>query len=86
MTVAELIRRKFRRRWSDLQLLVLLELGKNPATFIQLVDATCGSTSGVWSSIEMLRREDLCIAETRGGRTVYMLTGYGQNALAEILG
>jgi hypothetical protein len=85
MTIKTLIQRKFRRRWSDLQLLVILELGIGPVAFARLVEETGGSTSGVWNCLTLLRGEALVDSNHCGGRTVYFLTETGKLALAEVL-
>ncbi len=85
MTAKILIQRKFRRRWSDLQLLVLLELGAGGEAFVGLVERTGGSTSGVWNALALLRGEGYVEASASAGRTLYSLTVAGRSELGKVL-
>lgn len=83
---ALLIRRKFRRRWSDLEMLVLLEIGVGTVSYTDLVERTGGSTSGVWNCLQNhLIPEDLVTAEKSAGRTLYRLSATGQTELYQVL-
>jgi DNA-binding IclR family transcriptional regulator len=85
MTPKALLQNKRRKSWSDLQLLVLLELGGEASTFTRLMDATGGSNGGVWNSLVLLRREELVRVSAGDGRILYSLTTTGQmmSALAQ---
>jgi DNA-binding IclR family transcriptional regulator len=85
MTPKAFLRNKRRKSWSDLQLLVLLELGGEASTFTRLMHATGGSNSGVWNSLTLLRREELVGVSAGDGRILYSLTTAGQIELAEVL-
>jgi hypothetical protein len=81
-----LIKRKFRLRWSDLELLVLLEMGRRPVTFAGLVEETGGSTSGVWNVLSRcMLVEEFAEKQIHAGRTYYALTNLGKIELAKIL-
>lgn len=86
MKLKAIIQRKFRRRWSDLELLVLLEIGTGDVSYAQLVERTGGSTSGIWNCLQNhLLAEGLAEAVKSGGKTIYSLTAKGKAALTEFL-
>jgi DNA-binding PadR family transcriptional regulator len=85
MTPKALLQNKRRKSWSDMQLLVLLELGGGASTFTQLMDQTRGSNGGVWNSLTLLRREELVRVSAGDGKILYSLTTTGQIELAQVL-
>ena len=86
MNLKTVIQRKFRRRWSDLELLVLLEIGVGSVSYAQLVERTGGSTSGVWNCLQNhLLPERLVGSEKASGRTLYSLTEAGREELSKLL-
>lgn len=86
VSLRQIIRRKFRRRWSDLELLVLLEIGVGSVSYTELVERTGGSTSGIWNALQNhLIPEDLVSDKKQAGRTFYSLTPTGQTELYKLL-
>ncbi len=85
MNARTLILRKFNRRLSDLQLLVLLELGNGPAGFAHLLAATEASSSGVWNALALIQSDGLARSESVGGRVIYSLSDMGRENLLEVL-
>lgn len=85
ITPKELLQNKRRKSWSDLQLLVLLELGSEASTFTRLMDETGGSNGGVWNSLVLLRREELVEVRAGDGKILWSLTVAGKIELAEVL-
>lgn len=86
MNVKTLIQRKFRSRWSDLQLLVMLALGEEMlVTYSEIIDHTGGSQTGVWNALAMIRQQECADQFMIGGRTYYHLTEKGRTELHKIL-
>jgi hypothetical protein len=85
MNSKTMIKRKFRLGWSDYQMLMLLELGAGPASFMRVVEETGGSTSGIWNAAGLLLGEDLIGKRVEGRRTIFFLTSTGAVKLAEVL-
>lgn len=85
MNVKELIKRKFRRRWSDLQFLVMLEMGQHGRlSFMALVDSTGGSSSGIGNTLSRPPVVDYVTKVSHKGRAFYELTNEGKRAVAEL--
>jgi len=81
-----ILQKKFRRRWSDLEFLIMLEIAQTPSTFIVLVEYTGASTSGVWNALQhLLNTDDLAFAVKLEGRNFYHLTDKGKLELSHIL-
>lgn len=85
MKSKELIRRKRKLQWSDLQLLVLIELAeKGRLRFMDLVTATGASTTGVWNVLINPIISDLIVKEYLGTQRIYTLSPDGKRSMAEL--
>jgi hypothetical protein len=85
MNAKELIKRKFRRWWSDLQFLVMLEMGqRGRLSFMTLVNSTGGSISGIGNTLSRPPVVDYVEKVSRNGRAFYELTNEGKRAVAEL--
>ena len=85
MNVKELLKRKFRRRWSDLQFLVMLEMGqRGRLSFTDLVNSTGGSSSGIGNTLSRPPVVDYVEKVSLKGRAFYELTNEGKRAVAEL--
>jgi hypothetical protein len=81
-----ILTRKYIRRWSDLQFILMLEIAKAPSTFSELLDKAGGSHSGTWNALQQLRHNDELIElSALEGRNFYRLTDKGKLELATIL-
>lgn len=84
--IQHILSRKFSRRWSDLEMLVLLEIAHHPATFSELILATGGSSSGVWHCLQRIKNDAHAVVICHAnGRDHYTLTTKGEAAITEIL-
>jgi len=78
--------RKFRRRWSDIEFILILEIAANPSTFTQLIEISGASQSGVWHALQhLLHTDDLAFIDNVEGRNFYKLTEKGKLELSHIL-
>jgi hypothetical protein len=86
MTPKILIQRKFRSRWSDVQLLVMLQLAEDYlSAYAELVLATGASETGVWNALAAIETQD-CLAKFEiEGRTFYHLSEKGRASIVGIL-
>lgn len=87
MSPKEFVRRKFRERWSDGQLLIMLTLAeRGRMRFAQLVVETGVSETGTWNALSVIcdmgcgERID-CAPHSRE----YQLTAQGKRSLARML-
>jgi hypothetical protein len=86
MKPKDLLKRKFLLRWSDLQFLVLLELGeRGRAGLMDLVEATGASTTGIWNALMSPTMEDFILKEYKGKRVSYRLTPAGKRVIVRAL-
>ena len=86
MNAKTLIQRKFRDRWSDLQLLILLHLGQcQMVAYMELVREAGGSETGVWNALVTLRRLGAVDTFEVAGRSMYHLTVEGRTAISRIM-
>lgn len=84
MKPKELLKRKFRRQWSDLQFLILLELAQHgPMRFTDLVKGTGASESGVGNMLARPPVVDFIVRTSDKGRSIYELSTDGKQAMAE---
>lgn len=85
MNAFDLIRLKYRRQFSDLQLMILLYLGRcGRVRFIDLVEA-CGVTaSGIGNALANPMLEGLVGKERQKSRVFYFLTVAGQREVAAL--
>jgi DNA-binding MarR family transcriptional regulator len=85
MNAFDLIRRKYRRQFSDLQLMILLYLGRNGRVqFMELVDAAGVSASGIGNALANPMLEGLVEKERRENHAYYFLTVAGQREVAAL--
>ena len=90
MKPKELIQKKFRTGWSDLQFLVLLELAeRGEMRFTELVDnigySTGVSNTGIWNALSNPTMENYIIKEKKQKWPVYRLSNEGMRAVAKSL-
>ena len=86
MSPKTFIRRKFRSRWSDLQLLVLLELADGGlVSMVELIERTGASQTGVWNALHRNQMEDHWEILKIERIEYYGLTESGMAILAKIL-
>lgn len=86
MSPKTLIERKFRARWSDVQLLVLLVLAdEQMSAFAELVTRTGASETGVWNALSMAQTQDCVERFAVGGKTFYHLSEKGRADLQKLL-
>jgi hypothetical protein len=80
--------RKFGKRFSDLDVLVLVSLAHaaEPRRFSRVVEDCGASQSGVWNSLERLTDFDLVDCGGPPGKHVYRLTGDGVRELKKLVG
>jgi hypothetical protein len=87
MTAFDLIRRKFRRQLSDLDLLLLLDLGmRGRVRFMDLVESSGASASGVGNALARPMLAGLVHHERINGNAFYSLTAEGKREVAALLG
>jgi hypothetical protein len=87
MNALELIRRKFRRQFSDLQLMLLLDMGmRGRVRFMDLVESSGASASGVGNALANQMLEGLIHHERVNGNAFYSLTAEGKREVAALLG
>ncbi len=86
MKPKDLLKRKFLLGWSDLQFLVLLELGeRGRGRLMDLVEATGASTTGIWNALTSPTMEDFILKEYKGNRVSYRLTPAGKRVIVRAL-
>jgi len=86
MTVKTLLERKFRSRWSDLQMLVMLALAEQQLlSWVEIVNCTGGSETGVWNAIAAIRQQDCAETFDVNGKCYYHLSEKGRVELHNIL-
>ena len=86
MTPKTLIARKFRSRWSDVQLLVMLQLAEDClSAYAELVIATGASETGVWNALAAIETQDCLDRFEIEGKTFYHLSEKGRASLHLIL-
>lgn len=86
MKARELIRRKAREGWSDLQLLILLTVAEEQlVAFAELVRHTGGSEPGVWNTIQKLIDREALETFDIEGKTYYLLSAAGSRSVRKIL-
>lgn len=86
MTPKILIQRKFRSRWSDVQLLVMLQLAEDYlSAYAELVIATGASETGVWNALAAIETQDCLDKFEIEGRTFYHLSEKGRASIVGIL-
>jgi len=86
MTAKTLIQRKFRSRWSDVQLLVMLQLAEDYlSAYAELVIATGASETGVWNALAAIETQDCLDRFEIEGKTFYHLSEKGRASLCVIL-
>ena len=86
MTIKTLLQRKFRARWSDLQLLVMLALAEEQLlSWAEIVERCGGSETGTWNAIAAIRTQDCADAFVISGRIFYHLTDKGRVELQLLL-
>ena len=85
MNAKELLKRKFRHGWSDLQLLVMMEMGqRGRLQFMDLVNLTGGSAGGIGNTLSRPPVVDYVERVSLKGRAFYELTNAGKRAVAEM--
>jgi hypothetical protein len=86
MSPKTLIQRKFRSRWSDVQLLVLLVLADEQLTaFAELVERTGASETGVWNALTMTQTQECVQRFVVQGKTFYHLSDKGRADIQKLL-
>lgn len=86
MTPKILIQRKFKSRWSDVQLLVMLQLAEDYlSAYADLVIATGASETGVWNALAAIDSQACLSRFEIEGRTFYHLSEKGRQSLHGIL-
>jgi len=86
MSPKTLIQRKFKIGWSDVQLLVLMQLGEDALVpYAELVVKTGASETGVWNALAHIRDRGCLETFIIEGRTHYLLNETGREMLAKIL-
>jgi hypothetical protein len=86
MNIKTLLQRKFRSKWSDLQLLVMLALGEEMlVTYSEIICHTGGSQTGVWNALAMIKNQDCADSFVIEGRIYYHLTDKGRSELHKLL-
>lgn len=83
-----MVTRKFGKRFSDLDVLVLVSLAHaaEPRRFSRVVEDCGASQSGVWNSLERLTEFDLIHCGGPPNKHVYQLTGAGVRELKKLVG
>ena len=83
-----MVRRKFKQRFSDLDVLVLVTLAHavEPRRFTRIVEDCGASQSGVWNSSERLEEFALVHCGGPSGKHVYRLTNDGIKELKLLVG
>ena len=86
MTPKILIQRKFRSRWSDVQLLVMLQQAEDYlSAFAELVQSTGASETGVWNALAAIETQECLDRFEIEGKTYYHLSEKGRASLHGIL-
>ncbi len=87
MKAIELIRRKYIRQRSDLQMIILLTLAERGSVrFMDLVESTGATPSGVGNALVKPWFVDFIERDKRRGGAYYSLSPAGRREVAEILG
>lgn len=83
-----MVARKFGKRFSDLDVLVLVSLAHaaEPRRFSRVVEDCGASQSGVWNSLERLTDFELVNCGGPPNKHVYCLTGAGIKELKTLVG
>lgn len=85
MNAKELLKRKFRLGWSDLQFLVMMEMGQHGRLqFMDLVNMTGGSVGGIGNTLSRPPVVDYVERVSLKGRAFYELSNAGKRAVAEM--
>lgn len=86
MNVKTFLQRKFRTRWSDLQLLVMLALVEEQLLcWAELVELCKGSETGTWNAITVIQTQDCASTFVIQGKTYYHLTEKGRSEIHKLL-
>ena len=86
MKFSTLLHKKFRRRWTDVQVMIMLELGTRQATVDDLMTKTGASYNGIWNSLQMLIQVDKFVIILPNSRPLlYELSARGKTELAHFL-
>jgi hypothetical protein len=87
MNALDLIRRKYRRQFSDVQLMLLLDLGmRGRVRFMDLVESSGASASGVGNALANQMLDGLIHHERLNGNAFYSLTAEGKREVAALFG
>ena len=87
MNAFELIRRKYRRQFSDVQLMLLLDLGmRGRVRFMDLVESSGASASGVGNALANQMLDGLIHHERINKSAFYSLTAEGKREVAALFG
>ena len=86
MSPKQFISRKFRVGWSDVQLLVLLQLAESGMmAYAEIVREIGASETGVWNAIAHIRERECADVFAVEGKTYYHLTETGVRSLQTML-
>lgn len=86
MKFITLLQKKFRRRWTDVQVMIMLDLGTKPGSVDELMTCTGATYNGIWNSLQILIQTDKFVSVVPNSRPLrYQLTAEGKTELAKLL-
>lgn len=86
MKFLTLMQKKFRRRWTDVQVMILLKIASEPSSVDEIMTTTGATYNGVWNSLQMLIQVDKFVSVVPNSRPLrYRLTSAGESELAKFL-
>lgn len=86
MSPKQFIMRKFRVGWSDVQLIVLLQLAESGMlAYAELVRETGASETGVWNALTHAKERECVATFDVEGKNFYHLTETGVLTLKKLL-